>query len=115
MVTLLEGAPVREKSTSSTRYELFCIPKNLSEVVALPAADLLEGGKVCGFDTTIRHFLSSKDINVTRAFVEGKKLLSQYYEGERVRGAQRRLKRAEDAKRLLKITTKIITSELNLS
>ncbi len=67
----------------------------------------MEGGNACGFDTTIRHFLSSKDVAVTKAFIDGKKLLLQYYESERVRGEQRRLKRADDAKKRSDIHRKV--------
>jgi hypothetical protein len=106
-VILLEGIPVHEGSAPTTQYELFSIPKAHTEVVIFPAVDLMEGGNACGFDTTIRHFLSSKDVAVTKAFIDGKKLLLQYYESERVRGEQRRLKRADDAKKRSDIHRKV--------
>ena len=106
-VILLEGIPVREGSTPTTQFELFSIPKALTEVVFFPAVDLIEGGNACGFDTTIRHFLSSKNVAITRAFIDGKKLLLQYYDSERLRGEQRRLKKAGDAKKRSDVHRKV--------
>lgn len=108
VVTLLEGTPV---GSSSTHFELFCIPKNLPEIVTLPVVDLLEGGNVCGFDTTIHYFLSSKNIDDTKSFLEGKRLLAQYYEDERSREEQRRLKKSGDSKKRSQPNRKAVSLE----
>jgi hypothetical protein len=97
--------------SSSTHFELFCIPKNHPEVVTLSVVDLLEGGNVCGFDTTIHYFLSSKNIDDTKSFLEGKRLLAQYYEDERSREEQKQLKKSGDFKKRTQPNRKAVCLE----
>jgi hypothetical protein len=106
-VSLLEGIPVRDGSTPKSQYELFPIPKALTEVVTFPAVNFIEGGITCGFDVTIRHFLLSKDVAITKAFIDGKKLLLQYYESERVRREQKQSARVGNTKKRPNIHRKV--------